>query len=89
MRGWFFIFAIALVFFFLVPSPFMAFDLLLFLLIGEVAKLFVDAGIICIASLISPYRKDRDACRRLVQEGEFIEVNVPMSSRLPYGAKSA
>ncbi|KAH7421852.1 hypothetical protein KP509_13G078400 [Ceratopteris richardii] len=42
--------------------------------IGEVAKIFVDAGIICIASAISPYRKDRDACRELLQPGEFIEV---------------
>uniref|UniRef100_A0A0E0CWT5 Adenylyl-sulfate kinase n=1 Tax=Oryza meridionalis TaxID=40149 RepID=A0A0E0CWT5_9ORYZ len=32
--------------------------------VGEVAKLFADAGIICIASLISPYRRDRDACPR-------------------------
>ncbi|KAL3846341.1 hypothetical protein ACJIZ3_003744 [Penstemon smallii] len=31
--------------------------------VGEVAKLFADAGLICIASLISPYRKDRDACQ--------------------------
>ncbi|CDY50861.1 BnaA05g37220D [Brassica napus] len=31
--------------------------------VGEVAKLFADAGLICIASLISPYRKDRDACK--------------------------
>ncbi|KAF5752832.1 Adenosine-5'-phosphosulfate kinase 3 isoform 1 [Tripterygium wilfordii] len=42
--------------------------------VGEVAKLFADAGIICIASLISPYRKDRDACRALLPEGDFIEV---------------
>ncbi|XP_074356998.1 adenylyl-sulfate kinase, chloroplastic-like [Apium graveolens] len=42
--------------------------------IGEVAKLFADAGVISIASLISPYRKDRDACRALLQEGDFIEV---------------
>ncbi|XP_018502608.2 adenylyl-sulfate kinase 1, chloroplastic-like isoform X2 [Pyrus x bretschneideri] len=41
--------------------------------IAEVAKLFADAGIICIASLISPYRKDRDACRALFPEGDFIE----------------
>lgn len=41
---------------------------------GEVAKLFADAGIICIASLISPYRKDREACRSLLPEGDFIEV---------------
>ncbi|XP_062156273.1 adenylyl-sulfate kinase, chloroplastic isoform X3 [Alnus glutinosa] len=48
--------------------------------IGEVAKLFADAGIICIASLISPYRKDRDACRALLPEGDFIEVflDVPL-----------
>lgn len=42
--------------------------------IGEVAKLFADAGVICIASLISPYRRERDACRALLPEGNFIEV---------------
>lgn len=41
---------------------------------GEVAKLFADAGVICIASLISPYRRDRDSCRALLPEGSFIEV---------------
>jgi len=41
---------------------------------GEVAKLFADAGVICITSLISPYQKDRDACRALLPEGDFIEV---------------
>ncbi|XVF59270.1 hypothetical protein PTKIN_Ptkin07bG0262100 [Pterospermum kingtungense] len=48
--------------------------------IGEVAKLFADAGIICIASVISPYRRDRDACRELLPEGDFIEVfmDVPL-----------
>ncbi|KAK1423428.1 hypothetical protein QVD17_18731 [Tagetes erecta] len=46
--------------------------------IGEVAKLFCDAGIICIASVISPYRKDRDACRSLLSEGDFIEVFMDM-----------
>lgn len=45
-----------------------------FLSVGEVAKLFADAGVICIACLISPYRKDRDACRALLLEGDFIEV---------------
>ncbi|KAB2004738.1 hypothetical protein E1A91_D11G226700v1 [Gossypium mustelinum] len=47
---------------------------------GEVAKLFANAGIICIASVISPYRKDRDACRALLPEGDFIEVfmDVPL-----------
>jgi len=44
--------------------------------IGEVAKLFTDAGMIAITSFISPYRKDRDANRELLPEGEFIEVYV-------------
>ncbi|PKA53637.1 Adenylyl-sulfate kinase 1, chloroplastic [Apostasia shenzhenica] len=42
--------------------------------IGEVAKLFADAGVICIASLISPYRRDRDACRCMLPDATFIEV---------------
>ncbi|KAL5203559.1 hypothetical protein ABZP36_008430 [Zizania latifolia] len=48
--------------------------------VGEVAKLFADAGLICIASLISPYRSDRRACRDLVPSSSFIEVflNVPL-----------
>ncbi|PKI44890.1 hypothetical protein CRG98_034838 [Punica granatum] len=45
--------------------------------IGEVAKLFADAGLICIASLISPFRKDRAACRALLPEGDFIEARDP------------
>ena len=44
--------------------------------IGEVAKLFTDAGIISITAFISPYRDDRDAVRKLLNEGEFIEVYV-------------
>lgn len=44
--------------------------------IGEVAKLFADAGIIAITSFISPYRKDRDCNRALLKAGEFIEVYV-------------
>ena len=42
--------------------------------IGEVAKLFADAGIITITSFISPYREGRDRARSLLKEGEFIEV---------------
>lgn len=38
------------------------------------AKLFADAGVICIASVISPYRRDRDACRAMLPDGDFIEV---------------
>ncbi|MCX7963953.1 MAG: adenylyl-sulfate kinase [Candidatus Sumerlaea chitinivorans] len=44
--------------------------------IGEVAKLFVDAGLIVITSFISPYREDRDRVRQLLAPGEFIEVFV-------------
>jgi len=47
--------------------------------IGEVAKLFADAGTIAITSFISPYRKDRDKNRALLKEGEFIEVFVKAS----------
>src|SRR5262249_43723308 len=44
--------------------------------IGEVAKLFADAGIITITSFVSPYRKDRDGVRELHKAGmlPFIEV---------------
>ena len=44
--------------------------------VGEVAKLFVDAGIITIASFISPFRSDRRMVRSLFEEDEFIEVFV-------------
>ncbi len=35
--------------------------------IGEVAKLFTDAGVIAITSFISPYKKDRDAVRASIE----------------------
>ncbi len=44
--------------------------------IGEVAKLFVDAGLVVLVSFISPYRRDRKRARSLVEPGEFIEVYV-------------
>ncbi len=44
--------------------------------IGEVAKLFTDAGVITITSFISPYRADRDAVRANLGPGDFIEVFV-------------
>lgn len=47
--------------------------------IGEVAKLFTDAGVIAITSFISPYIKDRDAVRASLKPGEFIEVYVKVS----------
>nr|ACN25636.1 unknown [Zea mays] len=50
--------------------------------VGEVAKLFSDAGLVCIASLISPYRRDRESCRALLSDGSFIEVFLNMSLEL-------
>jgi len=47
--------------------------------IGEVAKLFTDAGVIAITSFISPYKKDRDAVRASNKPGEFIEVYINVS----------
>ncbi len=47
--------------------------------IGEVAKLFTDAGVIAITSFISPYKKDRDAVRASMKPGEFIEVYINVS----------
>jgi len=49
--------------------------------VGEVAKLFADAGLICITAFISPYRADRDFVRRIMPPGKFIEVfvNAPLA----------
>jgi bifunctional enzyme CysN/CysC len=44
--------------------------------IGEVAKLFVDAGMIVVTAFISPFRSDRRLVRDLVAQGEFVEVFV-------------
>jgi len=48
--------------------------------VGELAKLFVDAGIICITAFISPYRADRDLVREMAPDGQFMEVfvNAPL-----------
>jgi adenylylsulfate kinase len=47
--------------------------------IGEVAKLFTEAGVIVFTSFISPYRADRDAVRALLEDGDFVEVFVDAS----------
>tara|TARA_Y100000296_G_scaffold23911_1_gene28280 strand:- start:114 stop:722 length:609 start_codon:yes stop_codon:yes gene_type:complete len=50
--------------------------------IGEVAKLFVDAGLIVVTAFISPFRTERQLVRELVDDGEFVEVfmNTPLST---------
>jgi adenylylsulfate kinase len=42
--------------------------------IGEVAKLFTDAGVIAMTAFISPYRADRNKARELLEPGRFIEI---------------
>jgi adenylylsulfate kinase len=44
--------------------------------IGEVSKLFTDAGAIVFTSFISPYRADRDQVREIMADGDFIEVYI-------------
>lgn len=44
--------------------------------ISEVAKLFVDAGLIVSTAFISPFQQDRDMARELLDSGEFIEVYI-------------
>jgi bifunctional enzyme CysN/CysC len=44
--------------------------------VGEVAKLFVDAGVVVICSFISPFRAERRVVRELMAEGDFLEVYV-------------
>ena len=47
--------------------------------IGEVAKLFCDAGVITSTAFISPYKADRDQVRELLDAGQFVEIFVDAS----------
>lgn len=42
--------------------------------IGEMSKLFIEAGVIALTAFISPFRADRDRVRHLVAEGDFLEI---------------
>lgn len=42
--------------------------------IGEVAKLFLDSGVIVLTAFVSPFRADRDKARALVGDGDFLEI---------------
>lgn len=44
--------------------------------IGAVAKLFCEAGLITLTAFVSPYRRDREAVREMLAEGDFVEVFV-------------
>ena len=49
--------------------------------VAEVGKLFVDAGLITLSAFISPFKRDREIARELLDQGEFIEVfiDTPLS----------
>ena len=42
--------------------------------IAEVAKLFLDSGLIVLTAFISPHKSERDRVRNMVEDGEFIEI---------------
>ena len=42
--------------------------------IGEVSKLFLDAGVIVLTAFVSPFRSDRDRARKLVNKNDFLEI---------------
>ena len=44
--------------------------------IGEMSKLFIEAGVIALTAFISPFRADRERVRALVPHGEFLEIYV-------------
>jgi adenylylsulfate kinase len=44
--------------------------------IGEVAKLFTEAGVVALTAFISPYRADRDQVRAIMADGDFVEVHI-------------
>jgi len=42
--------------------------------VGEMAKIFMEAGVIVLTAFISPYRADRERVRGIVEHGDFIEI---------------
>lgn len=42
--------------------------------IGEMCRLFIEAGVIALTAFISPFQKDRDIVRNMVKDGDFIEI---------------
>ena len=56
--------------------------------IAEVAKLFADAGLIVLVSVISPFRDERNMAREMMEEGEFIEAFVDCPHRGLRAARS-
>jgi len=44
--------------------------------VGEVAKLMADAGLIVLTAFISPFRAEREMVRRMLPQGEFVEIHI-------------
>lgn len=42
--------------------------------ISEIAKLMIDAGLVVLAAFVSPYKKDRESVRKIVEDVNFVEV---------------
>lgn len=42
--------------------------------IGEMCKLFMDAGMVSLSAFISPFRRDRERVRAMVAKGDFVEI---------------
>ncbi|MCK0147140.1 adenylyl-sulfate kinase [Arenibacter sp. F26102] len=47
--------------------------------VGEISKLFIDEGIVVIASIIAPYKKDREVIKHIVAPNNYVEVFVNTS----------
>jgi len=47
--------------------------------VGNVAKLFLDSGVIILTAFISPFKKDREIVRNLVNTGDFLEIHCSAS----------
>ncbi|MGB5172793.1 MAG: adenylyl-sulfate kinase, partial [Eudoraea sp.] len=47
--------------------------------IGEIAKLFIDAGIVVLAAFVAPYKKDRSFIKKTVGQKNYVEVYVNTS----------
>jgi len=50
--------------------------------IGEVSKLFIDAGVLTLTAFISPFQEDREKIRNLMPNGDFIEIFVECSIKV-------
>ncbi|MFZ4534881.1 adenylyl-sulfate kinase [Propionivibrio sp.] len=50
--------------------------------VGELSSLFVEAGVITLVALISPYKQDRELVRTMFKPGEFFEISDDLISRI-------